>query len=165
MVVKSLRVSRYQMCRRIYYTTSRCIASSTHPIFFSGVMLILFEYYNRTKYVRLLIVSLQKLIVVDRGESFPSLCFHIRPDCILCEFRLIRPSLFAHTRAVDEGKSYPNHNGLRFFTRGLPNLKRYYGERGHYPAYYMSFQHVSRSLSSKGFPEHYKVCRICYHKH
>ena len=31
------------------------------------------------------------------------------------------------------------YNGVRYFTRGLPNFKRYYGELGHYPAYYIHF--------------------------
>ena len=43
-------------------------------------------------------------------------------------------------------------NEFRYFSFGLPNLKRYYDERGHYPAYYVSFQYISRGLSSKGVP-------------
>lgn len=59
-------------------------------------------------------------------------------DCILSLFKLIRLSLQTNSRAVSEGEPYPNHNGLRFFTRGLPNLKSYYDKRGHYPVYYQT---------------------------
>jgi len=40
---------------------------------------------------------------------------------------------------VSEGESYPSHNGVRLFTRGLPNPKRYYDALGHYPGYYKEF--------------------------
>ena len=69
MVVKSLRGSRYQMCRRIYYTTSRCIASPTHPIFRLGEVLTLSEYYNLTVFCHLQVASLQKLVSVGPNET------------------------------------------------------------------------------------------------
>ena len=35
------------------------------------------------------------------------LYFHTGPDCTLSKLRLIRPSLFTHTRSVSEGLPYP----------------------------------------------------------
>ena len=63
---------------------------------------------------------------------------------------------------VVEGEPYPYHYGRRLFTRGFPNPRRYYDARGHYPGYCGRFRNASRSLGSKGVPEHYKVsCLPC----
>jgi len=42
---------------------------------------------------------------------------------------------------VSEGVPYPTVSiyGLRYFTRGLPNPKRYYHARRHYRGYYTKF--------------------------
>ena len=56
------------------------------------------------------------------------LCFRKGLDCILSILKLIKLSSYTNTRgifvnilSVVEGVPYPNHIGLRYFTRGLPN--------------------------------------------
>ena len=61
--------------------------------------------------------------------------FPLGLDCILSQFKVVNLSLLADDRAVVDGESCTNQNVFRFFTRGLPNPKRYYDALGHYPGY------------------------------
>ena len=74
----------------------------------------------------------------DRERTSPPLLsqrarLYLKPIISVC----LTPK--TNNPVVVEGVSYPCISGLRHFTRGLPNLKRYYYALGHYPGYYHPF--------------------------
>ena len=88
-----------------------------------------------------------------RVVSLLSWRFLTKPDCILSPIQLIKLSFGTDNRARLWGNIISYHNGLRYFTRGLPNLHYYYKRSAINTGPNNSFPNCGRKWSSKGVPD------------